>query len=150
MAVLRSSLLAAASACASCPQPGVILTAAIFFGIILVALWQRYDDRRLPPGPPRLPIIGNLHQLASGSAKFAQYANGLFLLELFHSSPHRFQEWHQTYGDIISLRLGWTTMIVIGGNGPLVRDLLDKRGAIYSSRPPRSVANIMDEGETPM
>ncbi|TFY68456.1 hypothetical protein EVJ58_g998 [Rhodofomes roseus] len=72
--------------------------------------------RPLPPGPKRLPLLGNLHQLPSGSQE------------------HTFKSWAKKYGDLIYAEfIGHRTLIV---NSPKVaRDLLDKRGGIYSSRP---------------
>jgi cytochrome P450 len=74
---------------------------------------------KLPPGPPRLPIIGNLHQFPK-------------------INPWRtFQEWTKQYGPIYSLQFGLNTVIVLG-NHEVAHDILDKRSNIYSSRP-RSV-----------
>ena len=90
----------------------------VFF---LVAItWVLYrdtqKDKLLPPGPTRLPIIGNIHQLPQ-------------------ENPWRtYQQWSKKYGPIFSLRAGGDTIIMIG-NHAVARDLLDKRSNIYSSRP---------------
>lgn len=68
----------------------------------------------LPPGPRPLPLIGNLHQ--------------------HPSQPWgRYKEWHQTYGPIISFKLGQRTIIMLGSQ-KVVKDL-SKKGYLYSSRP---------------
>uniref|UniRef100_A0A5B6Z002 Uncharacterized protein n=1 Tax=Davidia involucrata TaxID=16924 RepID=A0A5B6Z002_DAVIN len=74
------------------------------FAILLVllgALWafinlrtHRKNDRKLPPGPSALPIIGNLHMLGK--------------------LPHRaLQELARKYGPIMSMRLGYVPTIIV-------------------------------------
>lgn len=70
----------------------------------------------LPPGPKPLPLIGNLHQLP----KKDQW--------------QRHQEWHEKYGPIITVRMGMSTMIMISDYA-IANELLERRAAIYSSRP---------------
>lgn len=98
----------------------------IFWVAILVLAWAFYgrsarkaQNLPLPPGPPRLPIIGNLHQAPE-------------------KDPWRtYQQWTKEYGSVFSLQYGINTIIMLG-NHQAARDLLDKRSNIYSSRP-RSV-----------
>ena len=52
----------------------------------------------------------------------------------------RFTEWARQYGGIFSLKLGPGTAVVISSPA-LVKDLLDRRSTIYSSRPPSYVSN---------
>lgn len=89
-------------------------------GLICYTLWRR--SRKvlpLPPGPPQLPLIGNLHQAPQ-------------------QWPWRvYQEWTKQYGPIFSLRYGFQTLIILGSY-ETAHELLDKRSHIYSSRP-RSV-----------
>lgn len=69
-----------------------------------------------PPGPPTLPIIGNLHLMPS-------------------KHPHlQFKKWADKYGPIYSLVIGTNVLIVIS-SGAVMKELLDKRSGIYSSRP---------------
>ena len=70
----------------------------------------------LPPGPRTLPIIGNLHLMPT----FKPYK--------------KFAEWGKTYGPIYSLMVGSNPLIVLQSQ-KIAKDLLDKRGSNYSSRP---------------
>ena len=83
----------------------------------LVKLW-RVGKRSagLPPGPRTLPIIGNLHLMPT----FKPYK--------------KFAEWGMTYGPIYSLMVGSNPLIMLQSQ-KIAKDLLDKRGSNYSSRP---------------
>jgi hypothetical protein len=90
--------------------------------IVFVAMVAFFSIRKarprgkLPPGPPRLPLIGNLHQAPT---------NALWLT---------FQNWVKQYGPLVGLDFGGTIVIIVG-DYETARDLLDKRASIYSSRP---------------
>ncbi|KAE8133812.1 cytochrome P450 [Aspergillus pseudotamarii] len=43
-----------------------------------------------------------------------------------------FRKWHQEHGPIVSLKLGVQTIIILGSHR-IARDLLDKRGSLYST-----------------
>ncbi|KAI1161564.1 cytochrome P450 [Nemania serpens] len=97
--------------------------------LLLVALiWQlrRVGQRPkdYPPGPPTLPVIGNLHQIP-GERRHQQ-----------------FLAWAEEYGPIYSLITGNKTIIVLNSD-VAIKDLLDKRGAIYSSRPDSYIAQTI-------
>lgn len=104
----------------------------IFFGLALIvvipyALYAAisYDKRRrrLPPGPRGLLFIGNL-------LDFADVENLTLTVK----------KWAKEYGDIVYVQLGGSDFIFL--NSPkVVKDLLDKRSNIYSSRPEMPVAN---------
>lgn len=82
----------------------------------LASLSVKRKRLALPPGPPRLPVIGNLHQAPQ------EY-------------PWRkYHEWGKQYGPIFSLQYGLNTIIMLS-NHKTAHDLLDKRSNIYSSRP---------------
>lgn len=51
----------------------------------------------------------------------------------------QFQKWAQEYGPVYSLILG-TQIIVVLSSDQSVKDVLDRRGGIYSSRPVRYIA----------
>ncbi|TFY59670.1 hypothetical protein EVG20_g7697 [Dentipellis fragilis] len=72
--------------------------------------------RKLPPGPLRLPILGNLLSLVGRSQLSA------------------FSEWRKTYGDLIYLSVPGQRMLVINSHKIAV-DLLERRSSKYSDRP---------------
>ncbi|KAF1949794.1 cytochrome P450 [Byssothecium circinans] len=100
-----------------------------FFSAILVLALYRLSrvGRRspgLPPGPPTLPILGNLHLMPKEKGHL------------------QFQKWAKEYGPIYSLILGTKVMIVLSSD-QTIKDLLDKRSGIYSSRPDMYLGGIV-------
>jgi Cytochrome P450 len=100
--------------------------------VILLALQKYFKighrPANYPPGPPTLPFIGNLHQIPQKNRHL------------------QFEKWARQYGPVYSLILGAKVMIVLNSD-LAVKDLLDKRGAIYSSRPDIYIGqNILSGG----
>ncbi|EXJ93256.1 hypothetical protein A1O3_01813 [Capronia epimyces CBS 606.96] len=84
-------------------------------------------DPRLPPGPPTVPILGNAHQIPlTGLGK-------------------KFREWAKEYGNIYSLKVFDSNMIVLADRRAIYQ-LLDKKGSVYSGRPHLSVPLFMSRG----
>jgi hypothetical protein len=86
--------------------------------LALVLLKASSIRRKLPPGckpipgPPGLPLIGNLHQIPP-------------------DYPWRkFKEWSDTYGPIMEVKLGRKGLIVLS-NDHVARELLERRGQKY-------------------
>ncbi|KAI0406566.1 cytochrome P450 [Xylaria palmicola] len=98
----------------------VALSAAL---LVIIINFSRIGQRPLgiPPGPPTLPVIGNLHQMPKKNGHL------------------QFEKWARKYGPVYSLILGPKVMIVLSSD-QAIKDLLDKRGGIYSSRPDRYIA----------
>jgi hypothetical protein len=91
-------------------------TFGLFIGILAVYVAaHRIWRAKLPPGPPGLPLIGNLHQAPEGAPWLT------------------FTKWVIQYGNLVSVNLGATIIIV--GDYETAKDLLDKRRNVYSSRP---------------
>ncbi|KAH9909671.1 cytochrome P450 [Xylariomycetidae sp. FL2044] len=89
----------------------------------LVLLWLAVQLSSLgrrpkgyPPGPRTLPIIGNAHQMPKSKVHI------------------QFQKWAEEYGPVFSLIIGSQVVVVLNSNSAVI-DLLEKRSAIYSSRP---------------
>ncbi|KAH2023274.1 hypothetical protein KXV45_000960 [Aspergillus fumigatus] len=103
------------------------LSPAVLFLIIalpILYLWIRYTaparphgkHLSLPPGPPRLPKIGNLHQVP-------------------RQIPwKKYKEWSDTYGPIMSVQLA-DTIAVVFSSWDLIKNHIERRNTIYSSRP---------------
>ena len=98
----------------------IIVLIALTVLFCLHVLHQQRRAAKLPPGPRRLPIIGNLLQAPSGSVWVT------------------FERWVKQYGPLVSLDFAGTNVVLVG-NHDVARDLLDKRANIYSGRP-RSVS----------
>ena len=90
----------------------------LFLGLaslVFLAFKTGHRPKDYPPGPPTLPLVGNIHQMP---------AKDMHL---------QFQKWAQEYGPIYSLILGTRVMIVLS-SAEVIKDLMDKRSAIYSDR----------------
>ncbi|KAJ7969672.1 Cytochrome P450 [Quillaja saponaria] len=87
---------------------------------------QLQNDRKLPPGPPSLPILGHLHLLGN--------------------LPHRkLQTLAKKYGPIMSLRLGHVPAIVV--SSPEAAQLfLKTHDAVFSNRPKFQATELMSYG----
>lgn len=88
------------------------------------------DSRRrhLPPGPRGLPFIGNL--LHMGDAETFRF---------------KVQDWARQYGDVFYTRMGGSDYVYLS-SPTAVKEIMDKRSAIYSSRPPVPLAGDVASG----
>ncbi|KAL4968454.1 cytochrome P450 [Aspergillus stella-maris] len=86
--------------------------------------WASLRPRDFPPGPKPLPFIGNLNLIPSSKT-----------FTLFH-------KWTKQYGPILGLKFGPANVVILN-NWRDVQELLEKRGTIYSSRPPNYIANTL-------
>jgi hypothetical protein len=105
------------------PSPYLIL---LLVSIISVAIYTKsfYDPRRrhLPPGPKGWPIIGNSFQID------------------FEKNPApQLVKWTKQYGEIFYLSIGGSDFVFLN-SGRVVRDLMEKRGTIYSDKPDMPMA----------
>jgi cytochrome P450 len=106
-------------------------TTAIGTVLLLTALYlyatpNIIKDRRrwyLPPGPYGLPFIGNSLDLADGDS--------------FHKKA---LAWTKKYGDVFHTTVAGADYIWLS-SPKAVKDLMDKKSAIYSSRPPAPLAS---------
>ncbi|XP_045410718.1 cytochrome P450 2D17-like [Lemur catta] len=96
------------------------LAAAIFF--LLVDLMHRRPRwaARYPPGPMSMPGLGNLLQVD------------------FQDVPWCFGQLRRRFGDVFSLQLAWTPVVVVNGL-EAVREALVKHNEDTADRPPSPV-----------
>ncbi|KEP51678.1 putative cytochrome P450 family protein [Rhizoctonia solani 123E] len=113
------------------PPSRLLAVSALILAIGYFWHWQGSRRKRMPPGPIRVPILGNLGLLQ------------LKRTDIFD----QLRELNLKYGPLASLKLGSSNIIVIGGDGSLVRELLDKRGSIYSNRPTEPTQEMTGGGD---
>ncbi|PPQ72980.1 hypothetical protein CVT25_004560 [Psilocybe cyanescens] len=86
-----------------------------FAGILLKKLLTKKSEP-LPPGPRKLPLIGNFLDMPSSQEWFT------------------FTEWGKKWGDIVSISV-FSQQIVILNTIDQAIEMLDKKSSIYSDRP---------------
>ncbi|CAA6669751.1 unnamed protein product [Spirodela intermedia] len=96
---------------------------ALFLCLALPALLLRRPRRGLPPGPPAIPILGNLMWLTRSVAEFEPLLRDLC----------------SKYGPVVTIHLG-SNPIVIVGNRDLAHEMLIQHGVVFADRPSPSPA----------
>ncbi|CAH2244365.1 farnesoate epoxidase-like [Pararge aegeria] len=91
----------------------------IFILFLLICKEAIQKPESYPPGPPLMPIIGNLFSLWLSLKK----------LKYHHSV---WQEWSKKYGNILGLRLGYTNVVVVSGRD-LIKEVSSKD--VFDGRP---------------
>ncbi|KAF2182543.1 hypothetical protein K469DRAFT_537259, partial [Zopfia rhizophila CBS 207.26] len=88
----------------------------VYLGLRPSSAKHKISPLKFPPSPAPIPILCNLHQIPPQKS-FLQFA-----------------KWRREYGPIVGPRLGPQNAIVLN-SWRAVRDLLDRRGSVHSSRP---------------
>ncbi|KAK3335186.1 cytochrome P450 [Cercophora scortea] len=102
-----------------------VVVAVAFFIRLLFTTGRR--PKNYPPGPPTIPILGNLHQMPT------------------HDVHLQLAKWAEEYGPVYSLILGTKTLVVLTSDKS-VKDLLDKKSGLYSHRPEIYLGNELASG----
>ena len=91
--------------------------------IILLLVWTMRRTPGLPPGPPLLPLIGNL-------------------LSMDSDLRVTFRRLRKRYGDIFTVYIFHQPVIVLNGYD-VIKDALFKNGDIFSNRPPSFISDYL-------
>ncbi|KAF9453375.1 cytochrome P450 [Macrolepiota fuliginosa MF-IS2] len=84
--------------------------------IIIRKLCGRNASSPLPPGPKKLPLLGNLFDMPN------------------HKEWLTFAAWGEKWGDLVSVSVFGQHMVIVN-SAQLAMEMLDKKGSIYSDRP---------------
>ncbi|KAF8917174.1 cytochrome P450 [Mucidula mucida] len=99
----------------------LVVYAVLVFSVTLLTK-RRRSSLPLPPGPRRLPIVGNLFNRP------------------IYNTWLTYTDWRTRYGDIVSMEvLGQPVIIVNSAKG--AAELFEKRSSNYADRPPFHMAN---------
>ncbi|XP_056694656.1 desmethyl-deoxy-podophyllotoxin synthase [Spinacia oleracea] len=94
------------------------ITLSIFSFLMLMKLWKKQTPKNLPPGPPKLPLIGNLHHLTKGN-----------------TFPHRrLAELAVVHGPMMHLKLGEVSTVIIS-SAEMAKEVMKTHDAVFCSRP---------------
>ncbi|KAH7247143.1 hypothetical protein NW759_007910 [Fusarium solani] len=113
--------------------PVAVVLLLVLAGVYISLVPNSITDprrRKLPRGPPGWPLIGNLFDLSDSE----QVRN-------------KVREWHRKYGDVFYTKIGATDYIWLS-SPKAVKDLMDKKSAIYSSRPHLPLAQNIASGKS--
>lgn len=94
--------------------------------LYLLKLTRGTGKLNLPPSPPKLPIIGNLHQLGPR----------------LHRSLHALSE---KYGPIVLLHLGNSPLLVVSSS-EIAREIMNSHDTVFLCRPRIRAANVLFHG----
>ncbi|EKM48707.1 uncharacterized protein PHACADRAFT_108423 [Phanerochaete carnosa HHB-10118-sp] len=103
------------------------LATVLSFLVFLVyrALWNQHRrPTPFPPGPPADPLIGNLRSFPA------------------NDTPAGLTKLARKYGDVMYFNILGKSLVVLSSH-EAASDLLEKRSAIYSSRPPSTVHEMI-------
>ncbi|PIL29308.1 cytochrome P450 [Ganoderma sinense ZZ0214-1] len=103
----------------------LLIVGTVVFGFLLRQRMKTRPSLLLPPGPPALPLIGNVLDIPSNGAP-------------------GFHDLCQKYGDIVHLNIAGKSMIILGSQ-QAASELLDKRSLNYSDRPPPYGGNFFNQ-----
>ncbi|KAH7528386.1 hypothetical protein FEM48_Zijuj05G0066900 [Ziziphus jujuba var. spinosa] len=109
-------------------KPIIFFPLLIFFSVYLYKLIITGPKLNLPPSPPKLPIIGNIHQLSTQ----------------LHRS---FQDLSEKYGPLILLHLGRSPILIVS-SADIAKEILKSHDSVFLNRPRVRAADVLLYGCT--
>ncbi|KAK6920615.1 Cytochrome P450 [Dillenia turbinata] len=103
-----------------------VLFLVFFFSAFLLLKLTKSRKYKLPPSPPRLPIIGNLHQLSS----------------LPHHSLRLLSD---KYGPLLLIHMGQSRAVVVS-SPEIVREIMKTHDTIFANRQKTVAADVLFYG----
>ncbi|GMN58603.1 hypothetical protein TIFTF001_027694 [Ficus carica] len=104
-------------------EPFLISPFLLSLFLLLILVSKSRSKIKLPPSPPRLPLIGNLHQLGT--------------------HPHRaLQALSEKYGPLMLLQLGQVPTLVVS-SADMVKEIIKNHDITFSNRPKTTAADII-------
>ncbi|XP_071507238.1 cytochrome P450 2J5-like [Diadema antillarum] len=117
------------SAVASTFTPSWTTSALIVIVVAAALVARRHQKPKgFPPGPPGLPIVGNV---------FAFGTNDAFAETLM--------QWGKDYGPVYSVRIGFSNDVVVCG-ADMIKTLLVKKGLDFADKPHLIEADLYNKG----
>lgn len=111
------------------PSPG---WAAVIVASCIAVRYLAAPQRRYPPGPRPLPLVGNIRDVPFEHQEkaFAKWGEKYGCPKLTSSLGQT----HRTAGSIVYANVLGRSMVILNSS-QCARDLLDKRSSVYSDRP---------------
>ena len=100
----------------------------LLFSLLYFLKHTRGGKLNLPPSPPKLPIIGNVHQIGA----------------LLHRSLHAVSE---KYGPLVLLHLGNAPFLVVSSS-EIAREIMKTHDTVLANRPQIRAARVLFHGCT--